>query len=142
MKTIVGLLLCGALAGCVAEPSVSLEMEESAVEVRSYQSRNFEGADRAAVLQALMSTLQDLGFVIRTGDARLGLVSASRFQGIQELLVTATVREAADGTVNVRVNARLGVQPVVNPEPYRDFFAAVTKALFLERGEVPPKAGT
>ena len=142
MKRAIVLALIVSLGGCVAPPSVSLEMEESAVEVRSYQSRDFEGVPLATVMQALMGTLQDLGFVIRNGDGRLGLVSATRYEGVQELIVTATARQDANGVVNVRVNARLGVQPVVDPEPYRDFFAAVTQAVFLEHGSVPAKTGT
>lgn len=135
------------LGGCVAQPSVSLEMEDSAVQVRSYQSRTYEGVAVTTVMHAMVSTLQDLGFVIRMGDARLGLVSASRFEKGRlgaahgELLVTATVREISPEHVEVRVNARLGMQPVEDPEPYRDFFAAVSQALFLEHGAVPAKAG-
>ena len=140
-------LVTGLLGGCVAQPSVSLEMEDSAVEVRSYQSRTYEGVAVATVMHAMISTLQDLGFVIRMGDARLGLVSASRFErggmGVAngELLVTATVRETSSETVEVRVNARLGMVPVEDPEPYRDFFAAVSQAVFLEHRAVPAKVG-
>ena len=135
------------LGGCVAQPSVSLEMEDSAVEVRSYQSRTYEGVAVTTVMHALVSTLQDLGFVIKMGDARLGLVSASRFEqggfgaANGELLITATVRETSPEDVEVRVNARLGMLPVEDPEPYRDFFAAVSQALFLEHRAVPAKAG-
>ena len=140
-------LVTGLLGGCVAQPSVSLEMEDSAVEVRSYQSRTYEGVAVATVMHAMISTLQDLGFVIRMGDARLGLVSASRFErggmGVANggLLVTATVRETSSETVEVRVNARLGMVPVEDPEPYRDFFAAGSQAVFLEHRAVPAKVG-
>jgi hypothetical protein len=135
------------LGGCVAQPSVSLQMQDSAVEVRSYQSRTYEGVAVTTVMHAMVSTLQDLGFVIRMGDARLGLVSASRFEkgGLGaangELLITATVRETSPENVEVRVNARLGMLPVQDPEPYRDFFAAVSQAVFLEHRAVPAKAG-
>jgi hypothetical protein len=140
-------LLAGVLGGCVAQPSVSLEMEDSAVQVRSYQSRTFEGVAVATVMHAMISTLQDLGFVIKMGDARLGLVSASRFErggmGVAngELLITATVRETSPENVEVRVNARLGMDPVEDPEPYREFFAAVSQAVFLEHRAVPAKVG-
>jgi hypothetical protein len=135
------------LGGCVAQPSVSLEMEDSAVEVRGYQSRTYEGVALTTVMHAMVSTLQDLGFVIKMGDARLGLVSASRFErgglGVAggELLLTATVRETSPENVEVRVNARLGMQPIEDPEPYRDFFAAVSQAVFLEHRAVPAKVG-
>ena len=140
-------LLSVLLGGCVAQPSVSLEMEDSAVEVRSYQSRTFEGVAVTTVMHAMVSTLQDLGFVIKMGDARLGLVSASRIEkgaiGVPsgELLITATVRETSPENVQVRVNARLGMNPLEDPEPYRDFFAAVSQAVFLEHRAVPAKGG-
>ena len=146
-RALIAGLLSVLLGGCVAQPSVSLEMEDSAVEVRSYQSRTFEGVAVTTVMHAMVSTLQDLGFVIKMGDARLGLVSASRFEhggfgaANGELLITATVRETSPEDVEVRVNARLGMLPVEDPEPYRDFFAAVSQALFLEHRAVPAKAG-
>lgn len=134
----IGFLLT-ALYGCISEPSVSLQMDQSAVETRSYQSRTFDDVDKVLAMQAVMETLQDLGFVIRSGDARLGLVTASRHEGIAELSVTATVRERTATSVEIRINANLGMQQLDDPEPYRDFFAALTQSLFLSTNPAPAK---
>ena len=134
----IGLVLIP-MFGCVSEPSVSLQMDQSAVETRSYQSRTYDQVDVTLAMQAVMETLQDLGFVIRSGDARLGLVTASRQEGFVELNVTATVRERPNESVEVRLNANLGMQQLDDPEPYRDFFAALTQSLFLSTNPVPAK---
>jgi hypothetical protein len=42
------------------------------------QSRVYDDCDRKALLAAALATLQDEGFVVRTADAELGFVSASR----------------------------------------------------------------
>ncbi len=139
MRIIALSMLLASIAGCVSEPSVSLQMDQSAVETRSYQSRTFDDVDKTVALQAVMQTLQDLGFVIKSGDARLGLVTASRYDGVIELAVTATVRENSSTSVEVRLNANFGLQRVDDPEPYRDFFAALTQSLFLSTNPAPAK---
>jgi len=58
-----------------------------------------------------------------------------------ELLITATVRETSPESVQVRVNARPGMNPLEDPEPYRDFLAAVSQGVFLEHRAVPAKGG-
>jgi activator of HSP90 ATPase len=53
--------------------------EASQVQVRNAQSRVFDTTDRVAMLKAVVSTLQDLGFQIEVLDETLGLVSAKQF---------------------------------------------------------------
>jgi hypothetical protein len=50
-------------------PQVSLE-------VRQAQTRTFEKADARLVLKAVVSVLQDQGFVIRQAESEIGLVTA------------------------------------------------------------------
>jgi len=53
--------------------------EASQVKVRSAQSRVYDTIDRQAMLQAVVSTVQDLGFQIEVLDPELGLLSAKSF---------------------------------------------------------------
>lgn len=53
--------------------------EASQVKVRSAQSRVFDTADRLKTIQAVVSTCQDLGFVVEVSDETLGIVSAKKF---------------------------------------------------------------
>jgi hypothetical protein len=53
--------------------------ESSQVKVRAAQSRVFDTTDRPKTLQALVSTFQDLGFVVEVLDEELGIVSGKKF---------------------------------------------------------------
>lgn len=58
--------------------------EESQVALRAAQSRVFDTTDRIRVLSAIVATLQDLGFMIEVADEDLGLVSAKRFDPLED----------------------------------------------------------
>ncbi len=53
--------------------------EESQVKVRNDQSRVFDTTDRIAMVEAIIETLQDLGFQIEVLDEQLGIISAKHF---------------------------------------------------------------
>lgn len=84
MSRLAALALLGALAGCAqwgAEAQWDsqvqvLRSEDSQVRLRALQSRTFDTTDRAALLRAVVATLQDHAFQIDVADARLGVVSA------------------------------------------------------------------
>ena len=53
--------------------------EKSQVRLRSAQSRVFEDTDKRQMLEAVVATLQDLGFQIEVLDETLGIVTAKKF---------------------------------------------------------------
>lgn len=53
--------------------------EESQVKVRNAQSRVFDTTDRIAMVEAIVATLQDLGFQIEVLDETLGIISAKSY---------------------------------------------------------------
>jgi len=57
--------------------------EARQVKVRAAQSRVFENADRMTTLEAVVTTMQDLGFQIDVLDEELGIVSGKRFEDIE-----------------------------------------------------------
>ena len=77
-----------------------------------------------------MSTLQDLGFVLDKADATLGTVSATKLKNYA-LRITVTVRPRGETQLLIRANAQYNVQPVIDPEPYQQFFTSLEKAMFL-----------
>lgn len=121
-------------AGCATTPGAVFETD-SPVQVRSYQSRVFDTADRRQTLRTVIAALQDLGFVINDADATLGTVSATKLDGYT-LAVTATVRARGDSQTVVRLNAIHGLSAVEDPAPYQDFFAVLEKAMFLRARQV------
>jgi hypothetical protein len=84
-----GLLLAVLCTACVGFPanheiqgdnwSQVLLSERSQVRVRNAQSRVFDTTDRQGMLEALVTTLQDLGFQIEVLDEALGIVSGKKY---------------------------------------------------------------
>ena len=98
--------------------------------MRSIQTRAFDTTDKEKTLRTIMSTLQDLGFVIDKADTTLGTVSATKLKHYA-LRMTVTVRPRGETQLLVRANAQYNVNPVTDPEPYQQFFTSLEKAMFL-----------
>lgn len=118
------------LVGCATTQQRLLDSDSSQVQLRSIQTRAFDTTDKEKTLRTIMATLQDLGFVIDKADATLGTVSATKLK-YYALRITVTVRPRGETQLLVRANAQYNVQPVTDPEPYQQFFAALEKAMFL-----------
>lgn len=123
------------LAGCVATNKAVMETSQSAVQLRSYQSRAFDTTDQEKTLRAIIATLQDLGFVVDKADSTLGSVSATKLSGYS-LRMTVTVHPRGEKQLLVRANAQYQDKGVEEPKPYQDFFAALEKSMFLAAQEV------
>ncbi|MBK8977695.1 MAG: hypothetical protein IPM29_17450 [Planctomycetes bacterium] len=117
------------------EPSEDLlTPQEEQTRMRAYQSRSFEVADRTTAMRAVLSVLQDLGFIIERANEPLGLVSAARFdeRSFGSLVaITVTVRAESESRMLVRANAIYDQRPIRDPEIYQQFFAALQRSLFL-----------
>jgi hypothetical protein len=96
------------------------------------QSRVFDITDRNRLLGTIIATMQDLGFVIDSADETLGTVSGNKRAIFYSLIMTVSVRPKGKDQMIVRSNARCNLQAVEDPEPYQQFFAALSRALFLE----------
>jgi len=116
--------------GCATTQQRLLDSESSQVQLRSIQTRAFDTTDKEKTLRTVMSTLQDLGFVLDKADATLGTVSATKLKGYA-LRMTVTVRPRGETQLLVRANAQYNVRPVTDPEPYQQFFTSLEKAMFL-----------
>jgi hypothetical protein len=123
------------LCGCVSSLDQVTKTGQSAVQMRSYQERAFDTADKEQTLRSVIATLQDLSFVLDKADLDLGMVTATKLSGYQ-LRVTVTVRPRGETQMLVRANAGYDEEVVKEPKFYRDFFAALEKAMFLTAHEV------
>ena len=130
MATLLALTGCASLKDRVLDPG-----DQSQVEKRSYQSRVFDTGDKQKVLRAVISTLQDLGFVIDKADATLGTVSGTKLDNYS-LKMTVSVRLKGKEQMLVRANAQFNITPVEDPKPYQDFFNSLSKSLFLQAQNV------
>lgn len=122
-------------SGCISTQGRLLDSDKSQLQRRSFQSRAFETTDQEKTLRTVMLTLQDLGFVLTSGEAGLGTVTGSKWhRGL--MVITVSVRPRGETQMLVRANCQIGKEPVDDPVPYQMFFAALSKAMFLEAQEV------
>ena len=57
--------------------------EQSQVKLRAAQSRVFDTTDRRRTIEAVIDTMQDLGFMVEVLDETLGVVSGKRFEPLE-----------------------------------------------------------
>lgn len=127
----------GILAGCASQtPRQVLGTDQSQVQIRSIQSRQFDTADKEKTVRSVIATLQDLDFLVENADLVLGTVTATKFQQNVAIKMTVTVRPKNEKQMIVRANAQYGLRAVEAPEPYQDFFAALEKSMFLASQQV------
>ena len=133
-RTIPVLILLGLVAACASAPP-DVTGSGSQLQTRQIQTREYDTLDRSMTLRSVISTLQDLGFVIDTADLGLGTVTATR-EDKYTMRMTVTVREKDAERILVRANARIGEDTVTDPLTYQDFFIALDKAMFLTREQI------
>ncbi len=125
-----------ALTGCASMKDRVLDSgDQSQLAKLSYQSRIFDTNDKQKVLRAVISTLQDLGFVIDKADATLGTVSGTKLDNYS-LKMTVSVRPKGKEQMLVRANAQFNITPIEDPKPYQDFYNSLSKSLFLQAQNV------
>ena len=118
------------LASCAPSTRQILATQESQVKLRAIQTRVFDATDTDKMLRTVIATLQDLGFIVDKADPVLGAVSGTKLD--QYILrMTVSVRPRGDTQLLVRANAQYNITAVENPEPYQQFFDALSKAVFL-----------
>jgi uncharacterized membrane protein YciS (DUF1049 family) len=129
-KIIVFVLVLLVIVSCTSTHRDVLGTQNSQLMTRNYQSRYFDTSDRTMILRSLVSTMQDLGFIIEKADEKLGIISGRSFTHNSEL--TASVRKMGEKQMVVRINAQAGLKEISDPMPYQNFFDALSKSLFLE----------
>ena len=83
-----------------------------------------------AAPDAVIATLQDLGFIVDRADETMGTVTATKLSGYA-LRMTVTLRPVGK-RIPVRASGQYNLEAVTNPQPYQQLFAALSKALFLQ----------
>ena len=121
--------------GCATTQQQLLDSNQSQVQLRSIQTRAFDTTDREKTLRTVMATLQDLGFVVDQADATLGTVTATKLNRYA-LRMTVSIRPRGETQTLVRANCQYQEKPVVDPEPYQQFFTSLEKAMFLAAHQV------
>ena len=123
------------LISCAPSTKQVLATKESQVKLRAIQTRAFDTTDRDKMLRTVIATLQDLGFIVDKADNVLGAVSATKLERYT-LRMTVSVRPRGESQLLVRANAQYNITAVEDPEPYQQFFDALSKAIFLTAHQV------
>jgi hypothetical protein len=124
------------LSGCQTDSKQQILLtDKTQVELRAIQTRAFGTTDKPLAVRNIISTLQDLGFVVDKVDDTLGTISGTKLSGYA-MRMTVTVRAHDKSRLAVRASAQYNLTAVSDPKPYQQFFAALEKAMFLTANEV------
>ena len=123
-------------SGCVSTSQKAFVINKSQVMLRSIQTRAFDTTDKKMMMQTVISTMQDLDFVIDKADFMLGSVTGTKFLGYTVVKMTITIRPRGKTQLLARANAQCGIKAVDDAETYQDFFTALEKALFLTAHQI------
>lgn len=124
------------LAGCQTDSrSQVLQTTRSQASQRAISTRYFETEKLADVFQAVLSSLQDLGFVVDRADPALGTVSATRFDGGLTRF-TVSARSGGSGRTIVRASGQVNQTEISDPAAFQRFFDALEQALFLQANRI------
>ena len=114
-----------------------METRESQAALRSIQARVFDTTDQNRMLRTIIATLQDLEFILDDADADLGTVTGTkRHANFNVLRLTVSVRPRGDRQLMVRTSAQYNRTTIEDPEPYQQFYSALSKSLFLDAQQV------
>lgn len=102
---------------------------------RSISTRSFDTGDRNKVFQAVVSSLQDLGFVVDRADDVLGTISATRY-GDGLVRFTVTIRPGAPNKTIVRASGQINETELSDPAPFQRFYNALSQSLFLQANQI------
>ena len=133
-----------AFSGCTSSKEQLLKMDQSQVKLRSMQTRAFDTKEKDKMLRTVISTLQDLGYIVNEANEVIGTVSARtthiKYKFLEKkkypLLITVTVRPRGETQLLVRANAQYNQKAVENPLVYQNFFTVLEKSMFLTAHEV------
>ncbi len=127
---------CFLFAGCQTDSTQQILLsDKSQVELRAIQTRIFDTTDRSLAIRNVIATLQDLGFVVDKVDDTLGTVSGTKLSGYA-MTMTVTIRPHGEKRIAVRASADYNLSAVSDPAPYQQFFAALSKSMFLTANQV------
>lgn len=126
------------LTSCQVPPlrEIIFEDKVTQLQIRSIRSRTFDMTDRIKAMRAVITTLQDLDFVINQADSRLGIITATKLR-TYDLHITVKVDEHSSGRVGVRAQLYAGLNPLTE-DVYQEFFASLAKNFFLTAHLIPP----
>lgn len=110
------------LNGCTSSiPQDALQLSPQSLEIRQIQSKKFDTVDEATMLSASMEVLQDMGFIIKEAESKLGLIVGNKDRetdnkGQRFALITLKIL-AGDGSLRgIEKSHKIRVSLVTTPD--------------------------
>ncbi len=128
------LILLLFMTSCAHNPSHTSDGTKSQVEIRNYQARMYETNSKEKIMNAVISTMLDLGFIIEKADDELGVITG--LSSLNNSKVTISIRKSSSNNIIVRLNAQHNNKPIEDPMAYNNFFNSLSQSLFLQAHEV------
>ncbi len=154
-----GVMLPVVLVGCASDGGTPPPPTQ--LELRAFQTREFDTTDTKLVMKAMLNVLQDMGFIVNDANVELGLITASKWTDIphtkkevkqarkdetplaKSIVLDCTANVSPfDKQSRVRVNfqkrildergATMEARPVEDAAFYQTFFSKVDKGIFLQ----------
>jgi hypothetical protein len=136
-----GVLLVGTLSsqGCVTSevtPADLFAPTNAQMQVRSLQTRTFDLKDlkdRNTTMRGVITSLQDLGFIIERANESLGFVTATRSAEPSSddiVTITVTVHQESAETMSIRANTIYNNKPLDDAKVYQNYFAALRRVFY------------
>jgi hypothetical protein len=80
VKAVSLFITCLIVIGCVTTPATPPKTQ---LEIREFQTRDYDTSDVKMVMKSLLNVLQDDGYIIGVANTELGLISASKEVNIE-----------------------------------------------------------
>ena len=117
------------LGGCAPELDPAL-VKQQQILLERIQTREFDTDDKRMMMRGVISTFQDLSFIINNADAELGTITAKRF-GEYPIEMTVAIRSISKTQMLVHGIARYNSKTIEDPATYEQFFSSLQKAILL-----------
>jgi len=160
---ILNIFLSISCCGCVLFPQPTIDNTQSQLEIREYQTREYETNDSKLVMKAVLNALQDDRFIVKNAVPDVGLVTAEkeipvlyrRGDSPQDLEFSPdrwNATKVEECSVNITeygqltkvrvnfltklINKRKGIirtKGADDLKQYQEFFAKIDKGIFLQK---------
>lgn len=83
-KILYGIIILGLILSSMSvyakspKSDVASSPAKTQLEKRQFQTREYEGADKALIMKAMLNVLQDEGFIVNNANPLLGFISGSK----------------------------------------------------------------
>ena len=144
---------CALSLCCAPAPAHKSDQVRTQLQTREFQTRTYETTDTNMIMKALLNVLQDDGFIIKTVNTDLGLITANKDHSNTHpgFVAGPFIPQMWDCSVNVskfgaqtkvRVNVQVTARNKLNetdvyelddPSYYQTFFAKVDKGIFIQK---------